>query len=111
MSVTIEAITGVAKLGVTGDIETVLTVPFDDDDRFLVGLSDGTLLQGVYDEHLGCEWKVAGHGAGIVRIEGRAVTLDWRVEWVTVSIFNGDMIEPTTPPSLPLFPELDRHAA
>lgn len=85
MSVMIEAITGIAKLQVTGDIEAILTVPFEDDDRFLVGLSDGTLLLGTYDDLLRCRWQVLQDGAGIMRIGDRAVTLEWRAEWITAS--------------------------
>ncbi len=52
MAVTLEPIPGSFGLLSTGDIETVLTVPYDDDDRFFVGFSDGTLLQGTYDDNL-----------------------------------------------------------
>jgi hypothetical protein len=52
MSITIVPVPGCPRLEVRGDIEAVLQVPFDDDDRFLVGISDGSLLLGTYDEHL-----------------------------------------------------------
>ena len=54
MGVKIEAVPESCRLRVSGDVETVLSVPFEDDDRFLVGLSDGTLLVGSYDEELHC---------------------------------------------------------
>lgn len=50
MSITILPVPGYPRLQVIGDIEAILHVPFDDDDRFLVGVSDGTLLVGTYDE-------------------------------------------------------------
>lgn len=38
MGVMIEAIPESARVQVTGDVETMLSVPFEDDDRFLIGL-------------------------------------------------------------------------
>lgn len=111
VSVMIEAITGTAKLKVSGDIEAVLTVPFEDDDRFLVGLSDGTLLLGTYDDLLRCRWQVLQDGAGIVRIAESAVTLEWRAEWITASCYYERANPNRHPEILPLFPDLDRHAA
>ena len=111
MSISILPIAGSARLSVTGDLDAVLSVPFDDDDRFLVGLSDGTLLQGVYDEDLRCTWSVARYGAAIIRICGERVELDWKLEWVTVSLYCAPMLECAEPGPLPLFPELDQKAA
>jgi len=111
MAVTIEPVAGSVRLRVTGDIETTLAVPYDDDDRFLVGLSDGTLLLGNYDETLRCFWEVARHGAGIVRFIGDTVVLEWRAEWVTVAVYDANVVEPAVSQSLPLFPELDCWAA
>ena len=54
---------------------------------------------------------VARDGAGFVRLEGRSIIVDWRMEWVTVSAYDPNVIEPPLPPRLPLFPELDRWAA
>ena len=41
MSVVIRPVPDSVALLVTGDITTRLTVPYDDDDRFLLGFSDG----------------------------------------------------------------------
>ncbi|MDB5714311.1 MAG: hypothetical protein JWO15_1708 [Sphingomonadales bacterium] len=49
MSVMVHPMPDSVSLRVTGDITTTLTVPFYDDDRFLLGFSDGTLLIGTYD--------------------------------------------------------------
>lgn len=111
MTVKIEPVPESVRLCVSGDIETTLAVPYEDDDRFLIGLSDGTLLQGAYDDQLECKWEVARDGAGLVRLEGRSIVVDWRMEWVTVSAYDPNMIGPPLPPRLPLFPDLDRWVA
>lgn len=111
MAVTITPIVGEVRLRVTGDIETMLTVPYDDDDRFLLGFSDGTLLLGTYDASLRCSWEVGREGAGLVRFDGDRVMLEWRAEWVTASVYDANVIEPQVPHVLPLFPDLDRRAA
>jgi len=111
MSITILPVLGYPRLQVVGDIEAVLHVPFDDDDRFLVGVSDGSLLLGTYDEQLRCAWSVAREGAALVRIEGECVDLHWSVEWINVGLYSSAMIDRSKPAPLPLFPELDRHAA
>ncbi|GLJ00003.1 hypothetical protein [Sphingobium sp. BS19] len=111
MGVLIEAIADSVRLRVTGDVETVLTVPYDDDDRFLVGFSDGTLLLGTYSDKLECEWEVARDGAGMVRFNNGSAIIEWHIEWVTVSVFDANVVEPAQPDVLPLFPELDRWAA
>lgn len=111
MSITILPVPGCPRLEVSGDIEAVLQVPFDDDDRFLVGVSDGSLLLGTYDEQLRCTWSVVREGAAIVRIEGERVDLHWSVEWINVGLYISAMIDRSKPAPLPLFPELDRHAA
>lgn len=106
MGVKIEAVPDSCRLRVSGDVETVLSVPFEDDDRFLVGLSDGTLLVGSYDEELHCRFDVARHGAGIVQFDRGAAIIDFRVEWATVSAFDANVVEPPVPVPLPLFPDL-----
>ncbi|WP_341897257.1 hypothetical protein [Sphingobium sp. YR657] len=111
MCVSITPIPDSVRLAVSGDVETVLTVPYDEDERFLVGLSDGTLLIGHYDEAMQCRWEVARDGAGIVRFDGNAARVEWRVEWLTVATFDANVVEPGLPPAVPLFPELDRWAA
>lgn len=107
MGVVVEAIPQSVRVRITGDIETVLSVPYEDDDRFLVGLSDGTLLVGSYDDELHCRFDVARDGAGIVQLERGKARIDWRVEWVTISAFDANVAEPPAPAPLPLFPELE----
>lgn len=111
MSVLITPIPDSVRLMVTGDVETMLSVPYDKDERFLVGLSDGTLLMGWYDAAMRCQWEVAREGAGIVRFKGHAVRVEWRVEWLTIATFDANVVEPGLPPAAPLFPDLDRWAA
>lgn len=111
VTITITPIAGTARLQVRGDLETVLPVPFDDDDRFLIGASDGTLLLGTFDEHLNCIWSVAQHGAAIVTICDERVHLEWTVGWVTAAVYDCQMVEGLGGQPLPLFPELDQHAA
>ena len=111
MSVTILPVPSYPRLQVSGDIEAILHVPFDDDDRFLVGVSDGTLLLGTYDEQLRCTWSVAREGAAIVRIEGECIDLHWSVEWINVGLFSSATIDRPGPAPLPLFSEVDRSAA
>ncbi len=111
MCVLIRPIPESVRVRVSGDVETVLAVPYDADERFLVGLSDGTLLQGSYDRHLHCRGEVVRDGAAIVRFEGDVVRVEWPVEWVTVGAFDPNVVEPSDPPALPLFPDLDRWAA
>lgn len=111
MTVLIEPIPDSVRLRVTGDIETTLMVPYGDDDRFLIGFSDGTLLLGTYDDSLQCVWEVARDGAGFVRFIDGTALLEWRAEWVTVSVYDANVVEPPVPDVLPLFPDLDRWAA
>ncbi|NWK94648.1 hypothetical protein DM806_02980 [Sphingobium lactosutens] len=111
MSVEIQPIPESVRLRVRGDVETTLVVPYEDDDRFLVCLSDGTLLQGLYDDGLACRWEIIRDGAGLVKARGQSIIIDGPVEWVTVSTYDANMVEPPLPPALPLFPDLDRWAA
>jgi len=111
MSVLIEPIPDSVRLRVTGDIETVLIVPYEDDDRFLIGLSDGTLLQGLYDKRLDCRWTVIRNGAGIVQLKDRTIGVEGCIQWVMVSVYDPDVVEQPLPSALPLFPDLDRWAA
>jgi hypothetical protein len=111
MSVTVQPIPDSVRLHITGDVETMLSVPYEDDDRFLLGFSDGTLLVGCYDDRLNCNWEIAREGAGIVQFTSEGVRLDWRVEWATVSAYDANVAEPPVPQALPLFPTLDRWAA
>lgn len=111
MSIFIEPIPDTLRLKITGDVHTTLVVPYDEDDRFLLGFSDGTLLVGSYDDALRCLFEVARYGAGIIRfVKGRAI-IDWRIEWATISVYDANVVEPPLPEALPLFPDLDRWAA
>lgn len=111
MAVRVDPIPDSVRLRITGDVETVLSVPYEDDDRFLVGFSDGTLIVGSFDESLQCSFEVARYGAGIVRLEAGAFAVEWRMEWATVGLFDPNVVEPPVPNPLPLFPDLDRWAA
>lgn len=107
MGIKIEAIPDSCRLRVSGDIETVVVVPYEDDDRFMIGLSEGTLLVGSYDDALHCRFDVARNGAGFVRFEHGAALVDWRgVEWAAVSIYDPNVVEPADPKPMPLFPDL-----
>lgn len=105
MSVRVEPIPDSVRLRISGDVETVVSVPYEDEDRFMVAFSDGTLLVGSYDEDLQADFEVAREGAGFIRRDGRAVILDWSMEWATVSAFDANVVEPKMPCPLPLFPE------
>lgn len=77
------------RLSITGDVEMELRVPYDgDEDRFHLAISDGTLIAGEYDpegDHF--HYQVEIEGAGITRIAGDTVTVDWRPEWVTIGVY------------------------
>lgn len=107
MSVMIEPIKDSVRLRISGDIETIVSVPYEDDDRFLIGLSDGTLLVGSYDDDLRCQFNVARDGAGIVRFVDGVAVIDWQMEWATVSPYDPNVVEPPMPKALPLFERLD----
>lgn len=107
MGVRIEPIPDSVRVKISGDIETVLSVPYEDDDRFLVGLSDGTLLVGRYDENLRCRFDVARDGAGIIRFENGSAIINWKVEWATIGIYDPNVVEPPEPNPMPLFPDLE----
>jgi hypothetical protein len=106
VSVTIEPIPDSVRLRISGDIQTTVAVPYEDDERFFVGLSDGTLLIGSYDDELRCKFDVARDGAGIVRLVNGATIIDWTVEWATVSAYDPNIIEPNMPRPMPLFPDI-----
>jgi len=108
MSVVIEAIPATPRLRVTGDVQTELRVPFEDDDRFLIGLSDGTLLVGSYDENLRCRFDVARDGAGFVRFDQGQARVDFDISWATVSAYDPKVVEQPEPSELPLFPNNKR---
>ena len=102
MSITITPLSP-ERLGITGDVEMELRVPFDgDEDRFHLAISDGTLIAGEYDpegDHF--HYQVEIEGAGITRIAGDTVTVDWRPEWVTIGVYQPVTARGVEP--LPLF--------
>lgn len=74
----------------------------------MIGLSDGTLLIGNYDEALRCQFDVARYGAGFVSIEHGAALVEWRgIEWAAVSTYDANVVEPPEPKSLPFFPDIE----
>lgn len=108
MGVRIEAIPDSCRLKLSGDVETTVTVPYEDDDRFMVGLSDGTLLIGSYDEALCCHFDVARHGAGFVRIGDGTALVEWHgIEWAAVSTYDANIVERPEIKPLPLFPDIE----
>lgn len=88
MSITITPLSP-ERLGVAGDITMKLRVPFDpDEDRFHLAFSDGTLIAGEYDpEQERFRYLVEIEGAGIARVAGEVLMLDWQAEWVTIAIY------------------------
>lgn len=104
MSITITPLSP-ERLAVTGDMESELRIPFDaDEDRFHLGVSDGTLIAGEYDPGEGrFHYQVEIEGAGVTRIDGEVVTLDWRPEWVTIAVYRPDATPVRTAEPLPLF--------
>jgi hypothetical protein len=77
------------RLGITGDVELELRVPFDGDEyRFHLAISDGTLIAGEYGpEDDRFHYQVEIESAGITRIAGDTVTVDWPPEWVTIGVY------------------------
>lgn len=104
MSITITPLSP-ERLAVTGDMELELRIPFDaDEDRFHLAISDGTLIAGEYDaEEDRFHYQVEIEGAGITRIDGETVTLDWRPEWATIAVYRPDAIPARAVEPLPLF--------
>ena len=111
MGITIVPVPGQPRLQVAGDLDAVLEVPFEDDDRFLVAISNGILVLAAYDEQLRCAWQVARGNADLVSIQSERVTIDEEVDWICVSLASGTAMHDAVLSPLPLFPELDRHAA
>lgn len=111
MGITIVPVQGQPRLQVAGDIDTALQVLFEDDDRILVAISNGILVLAEYDEKLQCAWSVARGPADLVSIQGERVTIDGDVDWICVSLAGSVAMRDTVLTPLPLFPELDRHAA
>lgn len=104
MSITITPLSP-ERLGVAGYMQMELRIPFDaDEDRFHLAISDGTLIVGEYNpEHDRFHYQVEIEGAGLVRIAGETVTLDWRPEWVTIAVYRPDATPVREVEPLPLF--------
>ena len=104
MPVTIKPLSAECLL-VTGDITAELPIPFaPDEDRFHLAFSDGTLIAGEYEpEDDAFQYVVETEGAGIVRQDGGALSLDWRVEWVTIGTYNAGARTAAEPGPMPLF--------
>lgn len=104
MSITITPLSP-ERLGVTGDMEMELRVLFDaNEDCFHLAVSDGTLIAGEYDpDDDRFHYQVEIEGAGITRIAGDAVTLDWRPEWMTIAVYRPDAAPVREVEPLPLF--------
>lgn len=107
MGVRVESVPESVRLRISGDIETLIAVPYENDGRFMIGLSDGTLLIGSYDEDRRCHFDVARYGAGIVKIKKGAAVIEWRgIEWAAVSAYDANVAKPAVPLPIPLFPDL-----
>jgi len=93
MSITIMGHPG-GSIRVSGDIETVLIAPYIRRGQpFVLGFSDGTLIEGLLDGSSGITlFQTLVEGAGIVMIGEQDVTLDWRVEWVTMAPSAGAVV-------------------
>ena len=104
MSITITPLSA-ERLAVTGDVETTLRVPFDaDEDRFHLAFSDGTLIAGDYDPERGrFHYLVEVEGAGFARVGEGVLTLEWRVEWLTIATYRPGMLPVRVTEPLPLF--------
>lgn len=89
MSVTIQGVGETEYLRLTGDIDTTLRLPYDveQESRFFLAFSDGTLIEGDFGDEQLLAFRVAQEGAGIVRIEESSLRLDWNVEWATIAPF------------------------
>lgn len=96
------------RLGVAGDVEMELPIPFDtDEDRFHLAISDGTLIAGEYDaEDDRFHYRVEIEGAGITRIAGDTVMMDWRPEWVTIAVYQPGAVPVRDLAPMPLFEKL-----
>lgn len=102
MSITISPLSP-ERLGIAGDIEMELRVPFDSaEDRFHLAISDGTLIAGEYDpEEDRFHYQVEIEGAAIVRLVGDTLVVDWRPEWVSIGVYQAAPARAVAP--LPLF--------
>ena len=90
MGVRIEAVDG-AKLKLSGDIETVIDLPFRAvREGFTLAFSDGTLVRGDLDYGTqSCTFSVEAEGAAVLKIVrgGANETLEvcWPVDWMSIA--------------------------
>lgn len=89
MAVTLRGVPQRERIEVTGDVQTALKLPFSEESTFYLLFSDGTLIEGHYDEERVYRFKPHTDGAGIltIRREGEhdVIDLAWHVEWVTIA--------------------------
>jgi hypothetical protein len=100
-------------LHVSGSVQTILIIPVragsNDNARFTLALSDGTLVEGHLDESDTCHFSVAVEGAGITRITGSRQPVlkhEWAIEWITISDADQVARAESQAAELPLFPDL-----
>ena len=91
MAVTLRGVPMRERLDVTGDIQTTLKLPFTDYSLFYLSFSDGTLIEGNYDEERVYRFRLHTEGAGVttIRREGDhdVIEVGWKVEWVTIASY------------------------
>lgn len=98
------------RLCISGDINVVIDLPNDCDDRFLVALSDGTLLEGNLADDQTSRLSVLSPGAAI--IEGyksgprQGVTVHWDIEWLNVGRISDSGLRQPEDQGMPLFDAL-----
>jgi hypothetical protein len=102
MSITLEG-QSYERISVTGDVIATFRLPVGwADRRFRIATSDGTLLLGTYSDGT-YQFEVEVEGAGIVRPRDAGLTLEWAVEWITISDIEDSDVAVRLPEPLPLF--------
>lgn len=107
MSITITGQPG-QRVAVAGDITATLRVPYDEvEERFLLAASDGSLIEGRLEaEEDRFDFRVVVDGAGMSRTAPGGLTLDWAVEWVTISPYDAGALVARVIAPLPLFDQV-----
>jgi len=79
------------RLGLTGDVETLLDLPARaKTNGFSLAISDGSLIRGDYDTQAKA-WRftVLAEGAAIIAIRsdetGDRLHIAWRIDWITLA--------------------------
>lgn len=114
MAVTIVPTASTCRVKVMGDIETIMHIPAEPPQTcadgwkwiecYYIALSDGTLIKAT--NHINPEFEVVREGAGIVKVQGSKLIVDWDVEWIALSsIANATAWKHNATVELPLFPE------